>query len=120
MCPHLFKALWCITLDLLNSNSLQERSDIRRLNISGNCLITVGGLFDLAWTYSGKSPGFLHGAYELFDRFSEMSRKSVVVKLTSVVMLNPFFLKMELIFLLNRSILGPVVFFTIANTYMYI
>ena len=44
---------------LLNSVSLQDRLEIRRLMLSGSCLMILGGWLDLVLMYSGWSLGFL-------------------------------------------------------------
>lgn len=45
-----FRASSYVGLALLNTSSLQERSQIRRLIDCGRCLMMEGGWLDLAWT----------------------------------------------------------------------
>ena len=70
---------------LLNSSWLQAMLDVRCSTIAGSCRLTHVGWFDWEWIYRGWLLGFLYGQYFPELRFRVTSRKSVSMKLISMV-----------------------------------
>ena len=113
--PLSFRAFSYSGFALLNSSSLQDKSDNRLFIIFGRSFIMVEGWFDFAWIYIGLLFGFLNGKYLPVSRLNVTSKKSVSTRLISIVMDRPSSLKREMMFFLILSRTGPLVVLTAAS-----
>ena len=103
-------ASWYGCDDLSNASLFEEIAERRLFMLSGMLLIMVGGWLLFIFTYSGLLLGFMNGLNVPDFRSIVMSKKSIVFKFASIVILRLFCLKiLHISFLMFSICLGVFV-----------
>ena len=85
VCPHFFSASWYSNLVFLNISALEEFRGNLSLIIFVSCHLICGGWFDDTSMYINWSLGFLYVRYVLFSKLNVTSKKSISVRLVTIL-----------------------------------